>query len=231
MDPFPENISTYGHEIDNLFWLIFILSGIAFVITLFILFYPLVKYRHSKVPRAKHIQGNTWKHMRWIALPVALLAFTDFAILTKEHGTWTKIMKAPDQNDFHVAVIGRQWNWILQYPGPDGKLYTPDDVYIDEPNSELHVPVNKTIMVDIKARDVLHSFFLPNLRFKYDAIPGRTVVRWFNATKTGKYEMVCAEICGVLHSKMRNYLVVDSEQDFNNYLQQLYQSKTTAANN
>lgn len=225
---FPENISTYGQEIDQLFWLIFILAGIAFVITLFILFYPVLRYGHKKNARAEHIRGDNWKQLRWIALPVVILAFCDFAILTKEHGTWTKIMRAPEQSDFHVAVTGRQWNWIFQYPGRDGKLYTGDDVYVDEQNSELHVPVNKTVMVDIKARDVLHSFFLPNLRFKYDAIPGRTVVRWFNATKTGKYELVCAEICGVLHSKMRNYLVVDSEEDFKKYTEQLYQSKETA---
>lgn len=225
MKLFPENISTYGHEIDELFWLILILGGIAFVISLFILFYPLVKYRYRKTPRAEYVRGQSWKQLRWIALPVVLLAFSDFAILTKEHGTWTKMMKAPEQHDFHIAVTGRQWNWIFQYPGPDEKLYTADDVYVDEQNSELHVPLNKTVMVDIKARDVLHSFFLPNLRFKYDAIPGRTVVRWFNATKTGKYEIVCAEICGVLHSRMRNFLVVDTEEDFENYLKKLYQSK------
>lgn len=225
MHLFPENISTYGHEIDELFWLILLLGGIAFVISLFILFYPLVKYRYGKTPRAEYVRGQGWKQLRWIVLPVVLLAFSDFVILTKEHGTWAKMMRAPEKNDFHIAVTGRQWNWIFQYPGPDGKLYTGDDVYIDEQNSELHVPLNKTVMVDIKARDVLHSFFLPNMRFKYDAIPGRTVVRWFNATKTGKYEIVCAEICGVLHSKMRNYLVVDSEEDFENYLKKLYQSK------
>lgn len=225
MKLFPENISTYGNEIDELFWLILILSGIALVISLFILFFPLIKYNCKKTLSAKHIAGTGWKQLKWIAIPVILLAFSDFAILTKEHGTWVKIMKTPEQHDFHIAAIGKQWNWIFQYPGPDGKLYTGDDIFIDEQNSELHVPVNKTVMVDIKARDVLHSFFLPNLRFKYDAIPGRTVVRWFNATKTGKYEIICAEICGVLHSKMRNFLVVDSQADFEKYMNELYQRK------
>ncbi len=231
MKLFPENISTYGNEIDELFYLILILAGIAFIISLFILFYPLVKYHYKKIPRAEYITGTGWKQLKWIALPLILLGFCDFAILTKEHGTWVEIMKAPEQYDFHISATGRQWNWIFQYPGPDGKLYTGDDVFVDEQNSELHVPVNKTVMVDIKARDVLHSFFLPNLRFKYDAIPGRTVVRWFNATKTGKYEINCAEICGVLHSKMRNYLVVDSQEDFEKYLQNLYQKKENSTIN
>ncbi len=219
---FPDNISTYGQEIDDLFWLIFLFASIAFVISVFLLLYPLYKYHHKKAPKAQYITGEKKTHFKWVTIAVVLLALSDFAIMFAEHGTWAKIEQDPVTADLQIAVTGRQWNWIFTYPGKDGKLYTADDVMIDDQNSELHVPVNKNIVFDLKSRDVVHSFFLKNVRLKQDAIPGRTLKRWFNCTKEGKYEIVCSEICGVLHSQMRNWLVVDSQENFDNYLNSLY---------
>jgi cytochrome c oxidase subunit II len=226
MHIFPENVSTYGHEIDNLFWLVLGFAGVAFVISLFVLFYPLFKNHHSKVSRAQYITGESRKHFRWITIALVLLAMSDFIILFAEHGTWEKIENVPSQQDVHVAIIGRQWNWIFTYPGPDGKLYTADDVTIDEQNSELHVPVNKNIVIDLKARDVLHSFFVVNSRLKQDCIPGRTNSRWFNITKEGRYDISCAEICGMLHSQMRNFLVVESQEKYDQFLKTLYEKNS-----
>lgn len=222
---FPENVSTYGHEIDNLFFLVFAFAAIAFVISLFVLIYPLVKNHHTKVRRAEYITGEKKKHFRWVVIALILLAMSDFIILLVEHGTWEKIENVPADRDVHVAVTGRQWNWIFTYPGPDGKLYTADDVTIDEQNSELHVPVNKNIIVDLKARDVLHSFFVVNTRLKQDCIPGRTNSRWFNIIKEGRYDISCAEICGMLHSQMRNFLVVESQEKYEQYLKSIYEKK------
>lgn len=218
MKLFPENISTYGHEIDDLFYLIFGFASIAFVISLIALLLPLMVDRK----RASYFTGSKWTHLKWVIIPVVLLAISDFVILYVEHGTWAKIEQQLPEKEVHIAVIGRQWNWVFVYPGADNTLYTADDVVVDQQNSELHVPVNKKIVLDLKAKDVLHSASFPVLRFKQDVIPGRTITRWFEATKTGKYEMQCAEICGVLHSKMRNFLVVDSEDDFKKFTAQLY---------
>ncbi len=226
MEIFPESASSYSSDIDNLFWLILIFVGIAFVASLIILIYPLIKNHHSKVPRAEYITGNQKKHLKWIVIGMALMAISDFAILFIEHGTWVKTQEhVPDDVELHVSVIGKQWNWVFIYPGPDNKLNTVDDVVVDQMNSELHIPINKNIKVDIKARDVLHSMFIPAFRFKYDAIPGRTVTRWFNATKEGKYDLSCAEICGVLHSNMRNFIVVESQEKYDEFLSNLYQSQ------
>lgn len=224
---FPKNISTFGAEIDNLFWLITIFVLIAFVISLYVLLRPMVTNHYKKVPKAAYFTGEDKKHFRWIVIAMVLLALSDFVILVTEHSTWAKIEQDIPNPDFHVAIIGRQWNWIFQYPGEDGKLYTADDVTVDEQNSELHVPVNKTVVIDLKAKDVLHSFFVAELRLKQDNIPGRTVKRWFNATQEGKYDLVCAEICGVLHTNMRNFLVVDSPEKFEQYLKNLYEKKAT----
>jgi cytochrome c oxidase subunit 2 len=223
---FPENISTYGQEIDDLFWFIFVLATIAFVISLFALFYPLIKNNYKKIKRAEYFTGESKKHFKWITIALVLLAMSDFAILLAERGTWEKIENVPSRADVRIIITGRQWNWIFTYPGPDGKLYTSDDVMIDEQNSELHIPVNKNIVFDLRARDVLHSFFVVNTRLKQDCIPGRTNTRWFNITKEGRYDISCAEICGLMHSQMRNFLVVESQEKYDQFIKTLYEKNT-----
>lgn len=226
MKLFPENISTYGHEIDNLFWLILVFVAVAFVISAFVLIYPLFKYNSNKVKRAEYFTGESKKHFKWITIALVLLALSDFIIVFAEHDAWETIENAPEKADVHVGITGRQWNWIFTYPGKDGVLYTSDDVVVDDQNSELHVPVNKNIVFDLRSKDVLHSFFVINTRLKQDVIPGRTNTRWFNITKEGKYDIACAEICGILHSGMRNFLVVESQEKYDQYVQALYEKNT-----
>jgi cytochrome c oxidase subunit II len=225
MEIFPESASSFSAEIDNLFWLIFIIVGVGFVISLFILLYPILMNHHQRKPKADYITGEKRKHFKWVAIAMVVMAVSDFTILYIEHDTWDKTQQHVPDAELHVAIIGKQWNWTFIYPGPDKKLYTIDDVIVDQLNSELHIPINKNIKVDIKAKDVLHSVFIPAFRFKYDAIPGRTVSRWFNATKEGKYDLSCAEICGVLHSNMRNYIVVESQEKYEQHINNLYQSQ------
>lgn len=222
MKIFPENVSTYGQEIDDLFWLTLVFVAIAFVISLFVLFYPLIKNSQSKINKASYFTGENNKHFRWITAALIVLALSDFIILFAEHDTWEKIENIPEQNNLYIGITGRQWNWIFTYSGPDGKLNTPDDVVVDEQNSELHIPVNKNIVFELRSRDVLHSLFIINTRLKQDVIPGRMNKRWINITKEGKYEISCAEICGVLHSKMRNFLVVESQEKYEQFVKALY---------
>lgn len=215
---FPENISTYGQEIDDLFYMISIPVGIAFVVSLIILIYPLIKYRFSEGRKASYILGEG-KQLKWLIIPLAVLALCDFYILFAEHPTWHKIEETLPEPELEVAVIGRQFMWTIVYPGPDGKLYTGDDVM---KVNELHVPKDAVIHVDLKALDVLHSFFIPNVRLKQDCLPGRTITRWFEATKEGKYEILCAEICGTGHSIMKGNLIVHSQENFDKYMNELY---------
>ncbi len=234
MKIFPENVSTYGQEIDNLFWMTFGFVMVAFVISLFVLFYPLVKNHHSKVKKATYFTGESKKHFRWITIALVILAMSDFIILFAEHDTWERIENIPTGNDLHVGITGRQWNWIFTYPGPDGKINTADDVVIDEQNSELHIPVNKNVIFELRAKEVLHSLFIVNTRLKQDCIPGRMNTRWVNITKEGTYDISCAEICGVMHSKMRNFLVVESQEKFDQYVKTLYEKNapaTSSSNN
>jgi len=222
MNIFPDNVSTYGQEIDNLFWLIFAFVAIAFVISLFILLYPLFKYSSKNAPKATYITGEKKKHFKWIVVALVLLLGSDFIILYAEHDAWGQIESVPPKADVKVGIIARQWNWIFVYPGPDGILNTADDVIVDDMNSSLHVPINKNIVFELRSQDVIHSFFLANARFKQDVLPGRTVVRWFNLTKEGKYDISCTQVCGVLHSKMRNFVVVESGDKYKHYIDSLY---------
>jgi cytochrome c oxidase subunit 2 len=90
--------------------------------------------------------------------------------------------------------------------------------------NELHVPVNKVVRVALRADDVIHSFFLPNLRLKQDAVPGREIPAWFEATKTGRYEIPCAELCGFGHSGMLGYMTVHSAEDYQKWARERWPS-------
>lgn len=219
MKLFPENISTYGHEIDNLFYFISIPVGLAFFITIAVFIYPLIRNRHKEGRKASYIKGTSWKQLRWIVIPMVLIGLSDVVILFAEKDAWHSIEETLPKEDFKVAITGRQWSWTITYPGKDGILYTADDVM---ETNDLHVPVNGVVHMDIKSLDVLHSVFIPNVRLKQDALPGRTITRWFQATKTGSYDISCAEICGVAHSNMKGTLHVDSNEDFLSYLDEIY---------
>lgn len=226
MQIFPDNVSTYGQEVDNLFWLTFVFVAIALVISYFALLYPIIKNRQSVKPKAEYITGEKMKQFKWIVVALILLLSSDFVILYAEHGTWEEIENLPAKADIHVGVTARQWNFIFTYPGPDGILGTADDVVVDEMNSSLHVPVNKNIVFELRSQDVIHGFFFANARLKQDCVPGRMVMRWFNITKEGKYDISCTQICGVLHARMRNFVIAESEEKYKHFTDSLYSANS-----
>ena len=209
----PENVSTFGDEIDAIFYFIYYLTGGAFVLVTVLMVIFLILYRHKEGRRAVYSHGNTALEITWTVIPTIIL----FALSFVSASTWANIkIKAPP-SDFEVRVAGKQFNWEITYPGPDGKLGTKDDFKID---NEMHVPVNKVIRVRLTSNDVIHSFFLPNLRIKQDAVPGREILVWFEATKTGKYELPCAELCGFGHSGMLGWLYVDTPEDYEKWMKE-----------
>jgi len=119
-------------------------------------------------------------------------------------------------------VTAKQFNWEIVYPGPDGKFDTADDLQVD---NELHVPVNRAVHVFLASKDVIHSFFLPQLRLKQDAVPGRVIQAWFQATKTGRYEIPCAELCGFGHSGMLGHLTVYSPEEYGKWVKEKWPSQ------
>lgn len=209
-----EDISTHGSSIDSLYFVVLIVTGIAFVLVEGILIYFLIRYRHREGHKGTYTHGNRRVEILWTVVPGIML----FALAVFQYGAWTRIkIDLPAEADsFLLLLEGEQFEWYATYPGPDGQLGSADD--IEGPANQIHVPVNKPVIVRLTARDVLHSFFVPVLRVKQDAIPGTIIPVWFEATKTGEYEIVCTELCGLGHYRMRGFLTIESEADLQAWL-------------
>ncbi|MFQ5683166.1 MAG: cytochrome c oxidase subunit II [Candidatus Binatia bacterium] len=207
MNWLPENVSTFGGEIDSLFYIIYYITGAVFLLVTVLMILFLIMYRQRDGRPAVYSHGNTGMEITWTVIPAVILVILAFMSAS----TWAKIKRRAPPSDVQVQVTAKQFNWEILYPGPDGKLGTKDDYQTE---NDMHVPVHKVVHVLLESKDVIHSLFLPNLRLKQDAVPGRTIVVWFEAAKPGKYEMPCAELCGFGHSGMRGWLYVDTPEDY-----------------
>jgi len=203
----PENISTYGGDIDYLFKLIFVITTIVFFAVQIALVMFLFKYRAQPGRKATYTHGNNVLEIGWTIAPSIILVF--LAVMSR--ATWDEIRAEIPPVDVTVRVNAKQFNWDITYPGPDGAFETDDDLTIE---NELNVPVDKVVKLELTSKDVIHSFFIPVMRFKQDMMPGRQIDGWFKATKTGEFEIPCAELCGFGHSGMLGYLKVHSDQDY-----------------
>jgi len=195
----PENVSTYGREIDWLFHLIYVITGITFILVAAAMIAFLIVYRDRPGRRARYTHGNTSLEIVWTIVPALILV----VLTALSAPAWSKIKMSAPPTDFVVDVTAKQFNWQVKHPNSD-------KVFLDE----MHVPVNKVVHVNLKSQDVIHSFFVPQFRMKQDAVPGRSILAWFEVTKPGKYEWPCAELCGFGHSGMRGWIYVHSPEDY-----------------
>ena len=210
----PLDISEHGYRIDDLFYFILYLTGAVFIATEVAL--PLFLWRYDSATNrqpAKFTHGSHNLEVVWTVLPAVTLVF----IALHQLDAWAenKMKRGEPAEPLVVQVTGRQFEWRFVYPGADGKLHTPDDVHTV---NDLHIPVNRDILVVLKSQDVLHSFFLPNLRVKQDAVPGMKQNVWFKALRTGEYDIVCAELCGWGHYKMKGRLTIQKQDDYDQWL-------------
>lgn len=218
----PRDISEQGRTIDSLFMFILYLTGIVFIVTELVLFYFSWKYNGAtnKEP-AKFSHGSHALELVWTILPAVTLLF--IAIYQME--AWASAKMSPPDMRPTVEVTGRQFNWDFRYPGPDGHLYTQDDIV--RTDGKLYLPVNEVVLLKINSADVLHSFFLPNLRLKQDVVPGMEQSMWFKGKETGGYDIVCAELCGWGHYKMKGRIFFLSADQFQNKLEEMRQEQNT----
>jgi len=222
----PENISTFGADIDWVFAYIYYIVGFWFILTEVILFAAVIRYRKKPGQRASYIRGDKWSELAWVLVPVAIVVFLDVTIDLASSPVWARIKEHRPSSGLEVKVTGKQFNWEFTYPGPDAKFDTADDVTMD---NQLHVPVNRDILVTMTARDVIHSFFIPTVRLKQDVLPGRLIPGWFNATKTGTFEIACAELCGFGHYNMRAFLNVHTPDEYQKWVESQWPPTTAAA--
>ena len=207
----PENVSTYGAEIDWLFHLIYWITGVTFILVTLALLSFIVIYRDRPGRQARYTHGSTPLEIAWTIVPALILVVLTFLSVP----AWSRIKMTMPPTDVVIQVTAKQFNWQFTYPGPDGKFGTADDKTMLD---ELHVPVGKPVRVNLRSQDVIHSFFVPQFRMKQDAVPGREIGQWFEVTKPGKYELPCAELCGFGHSGMRAWIYAHPVDEYNKWI-------------
>ncbi|MFQ5638982.1 MAG: cytochrome c oxidase subunit II [bacterium] len=215
LDWLPQNVSTYGGEIDKFFYLIYYITATVMWLVFATMIYFLVKYRYKEGRKARYYHGNNTLEIIWTS--VTTIAMLVLALISKP--VWSHIKQELPPSNIAVQVTGKQFNWEVLYPGPDGIFSTEDDYQVD---NQIHVPEDQVVHVILKAKDVIHSFFVPALRMKQDAVPGREIAAWFKAVEPGKYEIPCAELCGFGHSGMLGYLFVHTPSEYEEWVKKTW---------
>ena len=216
----PHDASLDGHLVDGVIGYLTLTTGLAFAVVLVFLLIAIVFHRErAGRTRAHHTHGNRPRD-RALTFGVALVMFVviDVTLVTRAAGELSeRFWHYPDAdpNALRVEVTARQWSWTFRTAGPDGRFGTLDDVVT---LGELDVPVGRPIYLKLRSRDVVHAFYLPNFRTKIDAIPGSTTRLWFQAQEPGRFEIACAQHCGVSHYKMRGLLVARPEGEYRDWL-------------
>lgn len=225
--------SNWG-SMDTMLSITFLVCGIFFVAVMVFMIYCLVRYRHREGSRA-HYEPENKKLEFWL---VVITSIGVCAMLAPGLVVYSDFVTPPD-NAKNVEVLSQQWRWAYRFPGEDGTLGTTSVSYIgmDNPfginpsdangqddiliqSSELHLPIDQPRVFLLRSVDVLHNFYVPQFRAKMDMIPGIVTTFWATPTKIGRYEVMCAELCGVGHYNMRGHVVVESKSDFQTWLDQ-----------
>lgn len=216
--------STYAGSIDHLFLLIAALVGFWFIVAETVFFWLIFTFRKKDGRPTQHITGDEKHLVRWITIPHFLVIVCDIVILIPAIMVWYNVKEAMPPAEQTVRVIGQQWAWSFQEPGPDGILDTADDI---RTVGDLHVTVNTTYHFELVSRDVVHSFAIPSFRLKQDALPGRTITGWFRPDRVGTYDIQCTQICGIGHAMMAGRIIVETPQDHAAWL--MHNSNPSAA--
>ncbi|MGH7674320.1 MAG: cytochrome c oxidase subunit II [Gemmatimonadales bacterium] len=219
----PPAASTYAADIDFLFIVILVITGIAFVIVEVGLVWFAIQYRARPGRKAYFTHGNNTAEIIWTAVP----AVTMVILGIMSNGVWRKIKgrESVPPNAYAIEVRAKQFEWNVIYPGPDGRLDTGDDFTV---RNQIHVPLGRPTVVRLTAEDVIHSFFVPEFRIKQDAVPGMTIDVWFEPTAAGEYELGCAELCGLGHYRMRARVFVHTPEEFDAWAAQAAQGEVSS---
>jgi cytochrome c oxidase subunit 2 len=216
----PHDASLDGHVVDGVLGYLTLCTGIAFAVLVVVLAVTLIFHRaRAGRPHAHHTYGDGLRH-RLLTFAVGLTLFVaiDVTLAVRASGHLRdRFWNYPDDdpNALRVEVTARQWAWTFRSAGPDGQFATPDDVVT---LGELHVPIGRPVYLKLRSKDVVHSLYVPSFRTKIDAIPGSTTKLWFQAQEAGRFEIGCAQHCGVSHYKMRGWVIATPEDEYRAWL-------------
>ncbi len=194
--------SEYAKELDGVYMGLFWLCGFLFLTIVVPMFYFMWRYRYKPGRVTPHVTHNTMVEITWTILPLVLCVAIFFWGLKG----WMEYSVAPGEA-MEVQVTALQWQWRFEYPDGSGTI------------NDLHVPVNKPVKFVMTSEDVIHDFFVPDMRVKHDIIPGRYTEEWFTPTVLGKHNFTCAEYCGKDHSGMKGVMTVETDADFAKFLE------------
>ena len=199
----PEAASTIAGDVDTLFNFILITSVILFVGVMGAMVYFAWRYRRrSADDRPEPVSENKVVEASWIIFPSILVAI----VFVWGFKLFLEVGIAPP-NTYEVNVTARRWSWSFTYP--NGVV-----------SADLHVPVNRPIRLRMSSEDVIHSFFVPAFRVKADVLQGRYSYLWFEATRQDTFQVACTEYCGTSHSNMFSRVVVQSQDEFDTWLEE-----------
>jgi cytochrome c oxidase subunit II len=207
----PDGVSSFSGRIDGMFSLILWITGITFIVVEGLLIFFLWKYRYREGRQVVYTHGNNRVEVIWTIVPAVICVV--LALMSRQ--LWAELKQNMPPGAMPIGIEAEQFAWNIHYPGPDGQLFTADDLVT---LNQLHVPVGKAVVVTLRSKDVIHSFFLPEFRVKQDAVPGMTTRIWFDGNTVGHWEIACAELCGLGHYRMKGFITVDSQEDYDKWM-------------
>lgn len=217
---FPENFSDFGPKVDHLFWVILWITGVFFFLVQGGLLLFILKYRPRPGRKASYVHGHTALEIIWTAVPTLILV----GLTLVSQKVWADIRspRPPTPETVQVKILAEQFAWNIRYAGPDGLFDTADDVAT---LNQLHLPVGKPVEIALTSKDVIHSFWVPQFRMKQDAVPGLTIQVRLEAIKPGAFELLCAELCGLGHYRMRGFVTTEPEEQFQAWLKEMKEAE------
>ncbi|UGQ44639.1 cytochrome c oxidase subunit II [Massilia endophytica] len=225
-------IASNWHAMDDALLLTFAITGVVFVALHLFVAYAVMRFRHQPGRVASREHGN--RKLEWWLIGLTTLGI--IGLLAPGLTVYAHLI-TPPANASVFEVMGQQWQWHYRLPGKDGKLGVTDvrfmqpsnpfgidpedpkgqdDVLVD--GQELHLPQGRPALAQLRAQDVLHDFYVPQFRTRMNMVPGMVTHFWFTPEKNGRFEVLCAQLCGVGHSNMRSYVVVEDMAAYENWL-------------
>lgn len=233
---FPKTITEHGPQVDQQFLITIMVVGIAFVAAQIGLGYMIWRYRanaQNKDERALYTHGNNRLEVLWTV--ITAVVFIGLAVMGQR--VWAHLRFSEASADaFQVEVVGQQFAWNAHYPGPDKKIGHTDPTLIDDQDNPIGLdkkdaaarddivgttvvlPVNREAELILRSKDVTHSFWVPQLRFKQDLVPGMQIHVHFKPVNVGQFQLACAELCGMTHYKMQGTLLVLPQDELNDLM-------------
>lgn len=200
---FPEQASTHAAGVDRLYFALIGMSVFVTLLVTLLIVYFSIKYRkgNTRVDRTAGSTHDLRLEITWMVIPF-VISMSIFGWGASLYFTGYR----PPQNAMEVRVVGKQWMWKVQHPNGRREI------------NQLHVPLGQPVKLVMISEDVIHSFYVPAFRVKRDVLPGSYSTLWFEATRTGRFHLFCAEYCGTSHSQMVGEVIVEEPKAYADWL-------------